>query len=312
VRFAVIGVGGVGGYFGARLAEAGEEVTFIARGAHRAAIEQAGLHVHSPKGDVVIHPARVTEDASSCDPVDCVILGVKAWQVTEAARSASALVGPETLVLALQNGVEAPEQVAAVLGREHAIGGVAKIISFISAPGHIQHAGAEPALVIGALDGRQSERIEALARSLRAARAVDVTVASDIRLALWEKFLFIAAWAGVGAVTRAPLGVLRSLPETRHLIEASMQEIEHVASARGIRLAPDIVPRAMAFIDSLDAGATASLQRDISAGRPSELDELTGAVVRFGALAGVATPLSAFVLGALLPLERRARGLVSF
>jgi 2-dehydropantoate 2-reductase len=312
LRFAIIGVGGVGGYFGARLAEAGHEVTFIARGAHREAIARSGLHVHSPKGDVIIEPARVTADPTEVGVVDCVMLGVKTWQVAEAAQSAAPLVGPNTLVLSLQNGVEAPDHVARALGRKHAVGGVAKIISFVSAPGHIVHAGAEPALVIGELGGGVSERVEALRAAFDGARAASVSVSHDILRSLWEKFVFIAAWAGVGAVTRAPLGVVRSLPETRRLIEAGIGEIERVARARGIRLADGVMAATLGLIDSLPPDGTASMQRDIAAGRPSELDDLTGAVVRLGAEAGVATPVSAFILSALVPLERRARGLVEF
>jgi 2-dehydropantoate 2-reductase len=312
LRFAIIGVGGVGGYFGARLAEAGEDVTFIARGAHREAIAQHGLRVRSPQGDITIHPAHVSEDVSRVGTVDCVILGVKAWQVQEAAGSAAPIVGPDTMVLSLQNGVEAPEHVARVLGRGHAIGGVAKIISFIAGPGQIEHAGFDPALVIGELDGRQSERIEKLRAAFAAARGVEVTVARDIWLALWEKFLFITAWAGVGAVTRAPMGVVRTLPETRALMAASLGEIERVARALDIALAPDMVGKVMGFIDTLPASGPSSLQRDIAAGHPSELDPLIGAAVRLGKRAGVATPVNEFIFGALAPLEGRARGQLSF
>jgi 2-dehydropantoate 2-reductase len=312
VRFAVIGVGGVGGYFGARLAEAGHEVTFVARGVHLAALRAHGLHVHSPKGDFVLNPASVTEDAATIGTVDCVILGVKAWQVLDAARSALPLLGPETFVLPLQNGVEAVEQVSSVLGTQRTLGGVAKIISFISAPGHIQHAGAEPAIVVGELDGRQTARLEGLQRAFEGARGVSLSVAPDIQLALWEKFLFITGWGGIGAVARAPIGILRAQRETRRLIESGMQEIERIARARGVDLREDIVAQALAFVDAVPADGTSSMQRDIAAGRPSELGNLSGAVVRFGAQLGVATPVSCFVHDVLLPLERRARGTLVF
>jgi 2-dehydropantoate 2-reductase len=312
VRFAILGVGGVGGYFGARLAEAGHDVTFIARGAHLAAIERSGLHVHSLAGDVVVNPAVATDDPASVGAVDCVILGVKAWQVSEAALQAAPLVGPNTSVLPLQNGVEAPEQVASVLGRERAFGGVAKIISFVGAPGHIHHTGAQPSIVIGELDGRPTERIEGLRRAFAGAKAAGVTVSNDIQLALWEKFLFITAWAGIGAVTRAPIGIVRSVPESRRLLEDALVETERLARARDIRLARDVVPTLLAIIDALPADGTASLQRDIASGRPSELDNLTGAVVRLGAELGVPTPVNSFLYGALVPLERRARGIATF
>jgi 2-dehydropantoate 2-reductase len=312
LHFAVIGVGGVGGYFGARLAEAGHDVTFIARGAHLAAIEQSGLHLHSPLGDAQIAPARATNNPESVGPVDCVLLGVKAWQVPEAARSAAPLVGADTLVLPLQNGVEAPEQVAQALGREHSLGGIARIVSFVSAPGHIQHAGVEPSIVLGALDPNQRERLERLRQTLSAARGVSASIAPDIRAALWEKFLFITAWASVGAVTRAPMGVVRQLPDTRRLMQSALAELEHAARGHGVQLPASIVPDLLAFIDSVPEASTASLQRDIASGHPSELDNLTGAGVRLAAQVDVPTPTLSFLLAALTPLEQRARGFIEF
>jgi len=312
LRFAIVGVGGVGGYFGARLAEAGHDVAFIARGAHLEAIQRAGLHVHSPRGDVTINPARATSTSEGVGTVDCVVLAVKAWQVTEAARAAAPLVGPSTLVLPLQNGVEAPEQVAQALGREHALGGVAKIISFVSSPGHIQHAGADPTLTIGALLPDQGERVDALARTLDAAHGMSTIVAPDIQAALWEKFLFITAWASIGAVTRAPMGVVRRLPETRRLLEGSLAELERVARAHAVRLSRSIVADLLTFIDTLPESGTASLQRDIASGHPSELDNLTGSAVRLGAQVGVPTPINAFLYAALTPLEQKARGVLAF
>ncbi|HWO13590.1 MAG TPA: 2-dehydropantoate 2-reductase [Polyangiaceae bacterium] len=312
MRFAIIGVGGVGGYVGARLAEAGHEVTFVARGAHRAAIAEAGLQLHSPLGDVLIHPARVIEDTRGSAAVDCVILAVKAWQVGDAALAAAPLLGPATVVLTLQNGVEAPGRAARVLGHERVLGGVAKIISFVAAPGQVQHTGVPPALVIGELGAETSERVEALRRAFEPTRGLDVSVSRDIERALWEKYIFIAAWAGVGAVTRAPLGIVRQVPEARRLIEGAVEELERVARARGVHLGDGVSQAVMAFIDRLPPDGTASLQRDIVAGRPSELDDLTGAVVRLGAEVGVLTPVNAFLYAALAPLERRARGALAF
>jgi len=312
MRFAIIGVGGVGGYVGARLAEAGHDVTFVARGAHGAAIAEAGLHLHSPLGSVVVQPARVVEAPSGQAVVDCVILCVKAWQVSEAARAAVPLLGPGSVALTLQNGVEAPARAASELGRERVLGGVAKIISFVASPGHIEHTGVPPSLTIGELGGGASPRVEALRGAFERTRGLSVVVSSDIERALWEKYIFIAAWAGVGAVTRAPLGVVRQLPETRRLIEGAAEELERVARARGVALGGGAAQAVMAFIDGLPPEGTASLQRDIAAGRPSELDDLTGAALRLGAEVGVPTPVNAFLYGALAPLEQRARGGLAF
>jgi 2-dehydropantoate 2-reductase len=169
-----------------------------------------------------------------------------------------------------------------------------------------------PALIIGELGGGTSSRVEALKAAFDSARGLDVSVAGDIERALWEKYIFIASWAGVGAVTRAPLGVVRSVPETRRLIEGAAEELERVARARGVRLDDGAAQAVLAFIDRLPPEGTASLQRDIAAGRPSELDDLTGAALRLGAEVGVPTPLNGFLLGALSPLEKRARGQLAF
>ena len=312
MRFAIWGVGGVGGYVGARLVEAGHDVALVARGAHLAEIQASGLHVQSAKGDVSVRPAFATSDAGSIGVVDCVIVAVKAWQVPEVARSLSPLVGAHTLVLPLQNGVEAGDQIAERIGSEHALGGVAKIISFISAPGQIRHAGADPGLVIGELAGGSSARVEALRDALARSRGLSVEVSNDIRSALWQKFMFITSWCSVGAVTRAPVGVVRRLPETRHLIEGSLLEMEQVARRSEVRLPPDIVATTLRFLDGLPADGTASMQRDIAAGKPSELHDLTGAVVRFGARLGIDTPVNRLLYAALLPLEQKARGELSF
>lgn len=312
MRFAIIGVGGVGGYVGARLAEAGHTVTFVARGDHLRAMQASGLHVQSVNGDVHVHPIQATSDPAEVGVVDCVIVAVKAWQVGDVARSLRPLLGPDTLVVPLQNGVEASEQLAEVLGPEPVLGGIAKIISFIRGPGRIEHAGHAPELIVGELGGGTSGRVTALQQAFADVRGLRLTVSTEMRRALWEKFLFITSWGGVGAVTRAPAGVVRRLPETRALIEASLDEMARVAAAHGVRLEAESISAALTLVDSLPADGTASMQRDIAAGRPSELDNLTGAVLRLGGKSGVPTPVNGFIHAALLPLEQRARGLVAF
>ncbi len=306
MRVAVFGTGGVGGYFGGRLAQAGEKVVFIARGEHLRAIRQDGLRVDSVKGDFVISPCEATDDPSAVGEVDVVLVGVKAWQVTEAARTMRSLVGERTTVLPLQNGVETPRQLAEVLGQEHVVGGLCKIITQVVGPGHIRHSGADPYVALGELDGTRGRRVEQLKAALERA-GVTVEIPADIRVALWEKFLLIAAISGVGAVTRASLGPLLKVPETRRLLERAMQEIEAVARGHGVGVAADAVARTMAFFDSLPGDGTASMQRDIMAGRPSELESQNGAVVRLGREAGVATPVHDFLYASLLPQERLAR-----
>jgi 2-dehydropantoate 2-reductase len=311
MRIAVFGTGAVGGYFGGRLAQAGEDVVFIARGPQLQALQERGLRVESPRGDFSVHPAQATDDLAQVGTVDAVLVGVKAWQVSQAAEAMRPLVGPDTFVVPLQNGVEAPDQLAAVLGEEHVLGGLCRIVSFLVEPGHVRHAGLEPYVSFGELDDRLSDRAERL-RAAFARAGVTAEIPPDIRVAMWGKFLFIAAFSGVGAVTRAPAGVLRTLPETRGMLENAMREVLAVAHARGIALSEESIPDTMALIDGLPSAGTASMQRDIMAGRPSELESQNGALVRLGQEVGVATPLHAFIYHSLTPLEMRARGRVEF
>lgn len=311
MRIAVFGAGGVGGYFGGRLAQAGEEVVFIARGEHLKALRTHGLRVDSVKGDFLLQSVQVTDDPGQVGVVDVVLLGVKAWQVPEVVQAMRPLIGPDTFVVPLQNGVEAPAQLVAVLGAQHVLGGLAKIISFKVGPGHIRHAGAEPYVAFGELDNRLSERAERLCQAFKRA-GVTVEIPPDIQSALWEKFLFIVSLGGVGAVTRAPIGVLRTVPEARQMLEQAMHEIFTVALARNIALPENVIGKTMAFVDRLPPDGTASLQRDLVEGKPSELASWNGAVVRLGQEVGVATPLHAFIYHSLLPLELRARGQVQF
>lgn len=311
MRVAVVGAGGVGAYFGGRLAQAGESVAFVARGSHLAAMRETGLRVDSVAGDFVVAPAEAGDDPARMGPVDVVLVAVKAWQVTEVARTLGPLLGPRTFVVPLQNGVEAADQLAAVLGHERVIGGLCKIVSAIVAPGHVRHSGVPPQVEFGERDGRRSERVEALRAAFERAQGVSVVVPDEVEVAIWEKFLFIAPFSGVGAVTRQPAGAIRAIPETRDLIERAMFEVAALARAKGVRLLDEAVGRNLRYVDSLPADATASMQRDIMEGRPSELEQQTGAIARLGREAGVPVPVNAFLYAALLPAERKARGLTT-
>jgi 2-dehydropantoate 2-reductase len=272
-----------------------------------------------------VQPVQATDDPAQVGPVDAVLVAVKAWQVPEAAQAMRPLVGPDTFVVPLQNGVEAPAQLAAVLGPEHVLGGLCRIVSLIAGPGHIRHVGLTPSVAFGELSWGETRflrraknlvskpsRAERLRQAFARAQGLSVEIPADIQAAMWEKFVFIAALSGVGAVTRAPAGALRSVPETRRLLEQAMQEVCAVARARGIALSDDMVARTMAYVDGLSPTATASMQRDIMEGRPSELAAQNGAVVRLGEEVGVATPVHSFIYGSLLPMEVRARGQLEF
>ncbi len=311
MRIAIFGTGGAGGYFGAQLAHAGEDVTFIARGEHLQAIRTQGLRVETPNSEIVINPAQATDDPAEVGEVDAVLVGVKTWQVTDAAQAMRPMMSTQTFAVPLQNGVEAASHLAAVLGASHVLSGTCGTISRVVGPGRILSLGETNFVKFGELDNHGSERATRLQRAFERA-GVKAEVPPDIQAAVWEKFIFVAPYGGVGAVTHAPAGVIRTLPETRTLLERGMQEILAVARARQIALADYIVERSMGLLDALAPSATTSLQRDISAGRPSELEAWNGAVVRLGQEAGVPTPLHEFIYHSLLPQERRARGLVQF
>jgi 2-dehydropantoate 2-reductase len=306
MRIVVFGTGGVGGYFGGRLARAGEDVTFIARGEHLSAIKAHGLKVESTDGDFVIYPARATDDVNDVGQTDLVILGVKAWQVPEAARAIKPIVSSSTTVLPLQNGVEAVPQLVDELGAQNVIGGLCRIVSFVVEPGHIRHAGFTPSIIIGELDNQRTDRIINIEQVFKRA-GLEITIATDIQVALWMKFLFIASFSGVGAMANAPAGVIRSDPKWRTQIIKAMEEIYTLAHARGIKLPPDSIDTVMAAVDALPEDATSSMQRDIAAGKPSELEAQNGAVVRMARETGIDIPTHTLIYETLKPLEDKAR-----
>lgn len=311
MRIAIFGSGGAGGYFGARLAKAGEDVVFIARGDHFRAIRSNGLRVDSVDGDFVVQPAEVTDEPAKAGAVDVVIVGVTTWQLPEAARAMQPLIGPQTFVVPLQNGVESPGQLAAILGRDRVLGGLARVFSFIVEPGRIRHLRGPTEITFGELDNRPSDRCQQL-RDVLSRAGLAAIIPADIHVALWEKFLFIVPLGGLAALARVPLAILRAVPETRLLLEQGMREILDVAHGWKIPLLPEVVARTMAFVDALSPDATMSMQRHIAAGRPSELEAWNGAVVRLGRQVGVPAPLHDILYRCLLPLEWKARGRLQF
>lgn len=307
MRIAFVGVGGVGGYFGGKLADGGADVVFIARGATLDAMRATGLRVDSIKGNFVVEHPNVTDDPARAGKVDAVFVTVKTWQVPAAAELIKPLLGDDTVVVPLENGIDAPEQLAAVVGREHVLGGLCGIVSFIAAPGYIRHVGADPFVMFGELNNGRTKRAERL-RDVCVEAGVQADIPPDIHQALWSKFIFIAPMSGIGAATRAPVGVWRSMLETRALAASAIREIVHVAKAYEIDLGGEsAVERTLARFDGLPPDATSSLQRDLMEGRRSELDAQLGAVVRLGLAAGVATPVCETLLALLLPQELASR-----
>ena len=291
MKIAIIGAGGVGGYFGAKLAQSGADVTFIARGAHGAAIREKGLRVYSPNGDVLVHPAKAMSDPAMIGKVDVVMFCVKLWDVDSAAEACKPLIGPDTAVICFQNGVDAEERVAAVLGDKHAVGGVAAIAALIEEPGVIRHTGTMAWLKYGELDGRASPRLEAFDAACKKA-GFEATISPDIAVDIWRKFAFLAPFAGVTAATRMPIGPILAEPDTRRLFADLIAETVAVGRAKGARLEDGIEDKQMAFAEGLPTEMKASMLGDLERGNRLELPWLTGAVVRLGRELGVPTPVS--------------------
>jgi 2-dehydropantoate 2-reductase len=308
MRIAVVGAGGVGGYFGGRLAQSGQDVWFLARGATLEALRSRGLRVDSMHGDFVLDRVNATSDPAEVGPVEAILLCVKAWRIEEAARTLGPMLGPGTLVVPLENGVDAPDLLARIVGREHVAGGLCAIVSYIVEPGHIRHAAFDPLVMFGELDNRRSERVERL-REAFASAGVKAEVPADIVRSMWSKFLFIAPMSAIGAVTRVPIDVWREQDELRALAMAALLEIIAVAHARGIDLGAEASTRTWERYEAMAPGSTASMQRDIMEGRPSELDAQLGTLVRFAHESGVAAPVLSMLYAVLVPQERIARGL---
>ena len=307
MRIAVVGAGGVGGYFGGRLAQAGVDTTFLVRGATLDALRTGGLRVDSIKGDILLDRVQASDDPASIGPVDAILLAVKAWQIPEAASRLGPMIGPDTIVVPLENGIDAPDVLVPIVGRDHVAGGLCAIVSFIVTPGHIRHAAFDPLVMFGELDNRRSERIERL-REAFASTGVTAEVPQDIHRSMWTKFLFISVMSGIGALTRVPVDVWRSSAAIRDIVTRALREVVALATARGIDLGADAVEKTWERYDAMAPGSTASMQRDIMSGKPSELDAQLGAIVRLAPESGVDVPVTSLIYHALLPQERAARG----
>ncbi len=310
MRIAIVGAGGVGGLLGGLLARAGEEVVLVTRGEALAAIRRDGLRVDSPLGSFTVPVAAAAEDPAALPPADAVLVAVKAWQVPELAPNLAPLAAPGAPVVPLQNGVDAADQLSRALGEERVAGGVINVLAWIHAPGSIKHLGAAPIVVMGergARAGTRSPRLEALAAALARAGVV-AKVVEDVERATWEKFLLVEPWGLVASASRAPLGVHLDVPELRAVHERAMHEVAALARARGVALPPNAVSATLQVLEAVAADATVSLQRDVGAGRPSELEDQAGAVLRLAQEAGVEVPVHETLYGVLVAQERATRG----
>lgn len=302
VKFAVVGAGAVGGYYGARLSHAGFDVSVVARGAHLRAIQSRGLWVWSPLGDFVAH-MQATEDPADIGPVDVVLYAVKTYDNPAALPLLRPLVGPDTLVLTLQNGVSSSAEVGAIVGEHRALAGPTYIATALKAPGLIEQTGTHRRIVfgeVGGTGGQPSARVQAIADLMRQAD-IQAEPVADARVPLWEKFVYLAPFAAVTGAARQPAGVVWFTPSLRATLEAAFGETEAVARAEGVAIAPDILERVRGYMDALPAGTRSSLLIDLQAGKRIELDALAGDVVRRGAALGVATPVMATLASVLAP-----------
>jgi len=300
MRVAVIGTGGVGGYFGAKLALAGHDVTFVARGAHLDAIRNHGLKVEHESAPMHVANAQATDDLSTIGPVDIAMVCTKLWDVESTAPSLKPLVADGGLAIPFQNGIDAPDMLRRTLGRDHVAGGIAFVAARISGPGVVTITGALGRLRVGPFFGIGEHKINAFADAGRAA-GFNVDVADDIRRALWEKFAMFSAMSGCTALARQSIGVIRSDPDLRAMYERAILEAMAVGKADGVTFADDYLKQQLAFADNLNPAMKASMANDLAAGHKLELPWLSGAVVRLGRQHGVPTPIHDTIYAALKP-----------
>lgn len=305
MHFAILGSGGVGGYFGAKLAAAGHPVSFIARGAHLRAIQERGLLVWSPLGDLAIH-ADAHDDPSAIGPVEVVLVAVKTYHNAEALPALRPLVGESTIVLTLQNGVDSADEVAAVVGADAVLGGAAYVATSIRLPGLIEQTGTHRRIVFGEVfspSARLSDRVQRLSEVFESAD-IQSEPHADARGPLWEKFIYLAPFAGLAGATRRTAGPIWREPELRQRFLTAVAEVEAVAAAQNVPLADGHHDRLVAYMDGLPADMRASLLIDLAGGRPIEVEALLGSVVRRGEAAGVATPVMREMYEALRPFSQ--------
>jgi 2-dehydropantoate 2-reductase len=306
MRIAIMGTGGVGGYYGGLLAQAGQDVAFIARGAHLAAIRERGLQIKSVFGDFRVSPASATDKPGEIGEVDLVLFTAKTYHTEEAAQLIKPMVGQNTVVISLQNGVDGAERIGPVVGMEHIVGGATWLSAAIEEPGVIGQYSQFRRIVVGEFDGRASVRAQVVCEVLKSTGAT-VELVDNIAQILWTKFVFIAAISALGALTRVTLGDYRGVLEARMVLTEAINEVVAVAQAKGVTLEPDVMDKTLKFIDETAPGIKPSMQRDIEAGRMSELESMIGVVVRLGTELGVSTPVMRIAYAVLKPGELKAR-----
>ena len=300
MRIAIMGTGGVGGYYGGLLSQKGQEVIFVARGAHLQAMRQKGLQVKSVHGDFLVSPIRATDDPLEVGPVDLILFCTKTYHTDIAAQAIKPMIGKDTVVVPLQNGIDAADRLGAFIGREHLLGGVTWLSAAIEGPGVIGQYSQFRRVVLGEFDGKMTARLKTIYEILQKT-GITVEMSDDILKVLWSKFVFISSASALGSLTRVTIGTYRQVPETRAVLTEALQEVVALAQARGVRLDGDLVAKTLEFIDNASPGMKTSMQRDVESGRPSELESMIGVVPRLGRQAGVSTPVMRLAYAVLKP-----------
>jgi len=306
MKIAIMGTGGVGGYYGGLLVQKGHDVTFIARGEHLKAIQENGLQVKSIHGDFHVKPAQATDDPTQIGPVDLVVFCTKTYSIDKAANQIKPLVGENTTVLPLENGIDAAERIGKSVGMLHILGGATWISSAVAAPGVIKQVSQFRRVVLGELDGQVTARAQAVHKHFDET-GITAELSEDILKILWTKFVFISMASSLGSLTRLTIGQYRSVPETRTMMTSLMQEVEAVARAQGVDLDEDVVQKSLDFTDNAAPQIKPSMQLDVEAGRRSEIEAMIGVIGRKGREQGVPTPVADMVYASLLPGEIAAR-----
>ncbi|WP_298287799.1 2-dehydropantoate 2-reductase [uncultured Lutibacter sp.] len=306
MNIVIYGTGGVGGYFGARLEQAGNNVTFIARGKHLQTIQQHGLQLKSIKGNYLVHPANAVDSISKVKDIDLILIGVKTWQLQEVAKEIKPHLGKNTMVIPLLNGVENQNILCSVIDKKHVLGGLCKIVSMIEDYGVVNHVSYEPTIVFGELDNKKTKRALKL-EELFLMAGFKTTLTEDIQTEIWTKFLFITTVSGMGALTRSTIGEMLENVEIKLLMYKAAEEVLAIAKVLHINLPENSIEKQFKIIESQPYITTASLQRDIMEGKPSELEAQNGTIVKLGEKLGVPTPINSFIYNCLLPQEKRAR-----
>jgi len=306
MKILVYGAGGVGGYFGARLAESGNKVSFIARGEHLRAIKKSGLQLESINGNITVNPELVTRDINEVETPDLILLGVKSWQLPEVASELKKIISRDTIVLPLQNGADNYEKLTEILPKNNVLAGLCFIVSYIEKPGKIKHASFEPRIVFGEADNSRSERISMVSTLFLEAK-IDFLNPENIQLEIWKKFLFICTISGIGGLTRVSIDKIRNSAYLLDLMKQTSGEIRSVANAKGIPLNDEHIEKAFQIIENQPQGTTASTQRDIMEGKPSEIENFNGYIVTAGERLEIKTPVNKMIYECLKPMEEQAR-----